>query len=132
MVSATTPAAGTAVTSVRSLNETVDSLVSMSTVLSTGRLRVDSGFMAARRTMSPPVDMPPSIPPARVVSAEVGLRLRPSGWRRGPREPRWAAVSNPSPKPTPLTAWMLQMAWASRPSSRRSQWTWLPSPTGTP
>ena len=68
MVSATTPIAGTAVTSVRSLNETVSSLVSTSTVVSTGRLRVESGFIAARATSRSPVDMPPSMPPARVVA----------------------------------------------------------------
>ena len=64
MVSATTPMAGTAVTSVRSLNETVDSLVTTSTVPSVGRLSVASGFMAARATSSSPVEMPPSTPPA--------------------------------------------------------------------
>ena len=68
MVSATTPMAGTAVTSVRSLKLTVVSLVTTSTVSSTGRLRVASGFMATRATTRPPMDMPPSMPPARVVS----------------------------------------------------------------
>ena len=68
MVSATTPMAGTAVTSVRSLNETVSSFDTTSTVLSTGRLSVASGFMATRATRRSPVDIPPSIPPARVVS----------------------------------------------------------------
>ena len=48
MVSATTPMAGTAVTSVRSLNDTVDSLVTTSTVPSTGRFSVASGFMPTR------------------------------------------------------------------------------------
>ena len=46
MVSATTPAAGTAVTSVRSLNDTVDSFVSTSTVRNTGRFSVANGFIA--------------------------------------------------------------------------------------
>ena len=50
IVSATTPDAGTAVTSVRSLNDTVSSLVAVSTVRSTGRLRVASGFIATRAT----------------------------------------------------------------------------------
>ena len=45
MVSATTPMAGTAVASVRSLNDTVLCLVSMSTVSSVGRASVASGFM---------------------------------------------------------------------------------------
>ena len=68
IVSATTPMAGTAVTSVRSLNDTVSSLVTMSTVFSVGRLSVASGFIAARTTSSSPVDMPPSMPPASVDS----------------------------------------------------------------
>src|SRR5581483_11119019 len=68
IVSATTPMAGTAVTSVRSLNETVSSLVTTSTVLGTGRLSVASGFMPTRTDRSDPVDMPPSLPPARSVS----------------------------------------------------------------
>ena len=67
MVSATTPMAGTAVTSVRSLNDTVSALVAVSTVPSTGRLRVARGFMATWATMTSPVDMPPSMPPALVV-----------------------------------------------------------------
>ena len=46
MASATTPMAGTAVTSVRSLNDTVASFVAVSTVARTGRLRVARGFMA--------------------------------------------------------------------------------------
>ena len=62
--SATTPMAGTAVTSVRSRKLTVDSLVTTSTVSSTGRLRVASGFIATRATSSAPLEMPPSIPPA--------------------------------------------------------------------
>ena len=68
IVSATTPMAGTAVTSVRSLNDTVSSLVAVSTVANVGRLSVASGFIATRATSSSPVLMPPSSPPARVVS----------------------------------------------------------------
>ena len=68
IVSATTPMAGTAVTSVRSLNDTVSALVTVSTVPSVGRFSVASGFMATRATSSSPVVMPPSTPPARVVS----------------------------------------------------------------
>ena len=76
IVSATTPMAGTAVTSVRSLNDTVSSLVAVSTVLSVGRLSVASGFMAARATSTSPVEMPPSMPPARPTPA--GRCPRPS------------------------------------------------------
>ena len=65
--SATTPMAGTAVTSVRSRKLTVDSFVTTSTVWSTGRLSVASGFMATRATRSAPLEIPPSIPPARSV-----------------------------------------------------------------
>ena len=67
MVSATTPMAGTAVTSVRSRKLTVDSLVTTSTVSRTGRLRVARGFMATRATRRAPLEMPPSMPPARSV-----------------------------------------------------------------
>ena len=67
IVSATTPMAGTAVTSVRSRKLTVDSLVTTSTVSRTGRLRVASGFMATRATIRAPLEIPPSIPPARSV-----------------------------------------------------------------
>ena len=52
-----------------------------------------------------------------------------ASWASLPRRP---ATSKPSPISTPLTAWMLITAWASRASSLRSQWTWLPRPTGTP
>ena len=68
IASATTPIAGTAVTSVRSLNESVPCFVATSTVASTGRLSVASGFITARTTSRPPVEIPPSIPPARLVS----------------------------------------------------------------
>jgi hypothetical protein len=68
IVSATTPIAGTAVTSVRSLKLTVSSLVTTSTVFRVGRFSVASGFMAARTTSNSPVVMPPSVPPASVVS----------------------------------------------------------------
>ena len=130
IVSATTPIAGTAVTSVRSLNDTADSLVAVSTVSSVGLFSVASGFIAARTTSSSPVEMPPSVPPASVLprryspasaSHEIG------SWASLPRRP---ATSNPSPISTPLTAWMLMTAWASSASSLRSQCTWLPRPTG--
>ncbi len=52
-----------------------------------------------------------------------------ASWASLPRRP---ATSKPSPISTPFTAWMLMKAWARRPSSLRSQWTWLPRPTGTP
>ena len=69
------PRPGTAVTSVRSLNDTVSSLVSVSTVFSTGRFSVASGFIATRATSRSPVVMPPSMPPARDDSRAVLARL---------------------------------------------------------
>src|SRR5262249_22436316 len=132
IVSATTPEAGTAVTSVRSLNETVSSLVSTFTVRSTGLLRVASGFIATRATRSAPVVMPPSVPPARVLPRVYSVESashRISSWASLPRRP---ATSKPSPISTPFIAWMLMRACASRPSILRSQCTWLPSPGGTP
>ena len=80
--------------------------------------------------------------PARRCSSRP--RCRRPGWsaadarRRSPSisscacEPRRAAVAKPSPISTPLIAWMLISAPASRPSSRRSQCTWLPRPGGSP
>ncbi len=47
-------------------------------------------------------------------------------------EPRRRAASKPRPISTPFMAWIDMSAPARRPSSRRSQATWLPSPTGTP
>ncbi len=123
IVSATTPDAGTAVTSVRSLNDTVASLVSTSTVRSTGRLRVESGFIATRATSRSPVVMPPSVPPARVDArwySRVSSSQRISSCAALPRR---VAMSNPSPSSTPFIAWMLMSACASSPSMRRSQWT---------
>ena len=66
---------GTAVTSVRSLNDTVSSFVSTSTVFSTGRFSVASGFIATRATSRSPVVMPPSMPPARVDSRRYSPRV---------------------------------------------------------
>ena len=50
------------------LNDTVSALVTVSTVPSDGRFSVASGFMATWATSSSPVLIPPSTPPARVVS----------------------------------------------------------------
>src|SRR6266542_2017468 len=47
-------------------------------------------------------------------------------------EPGRRAASKPSPISAPLIAWMEQKAWARRPSSLRSHWTYEPSPTGQP
>ena len=126
IVSATTPAAGTAVTSVRSLNETVSSLVAVSTVRSTGRFSVASGFIATRATSRPPVVMPPSVPPARVeprTYSPASASHRISSWASLPRRP---ATSKPSPISTPFIAWMLMSACARRPSILRSQCTCEP------
>ena len=87
--------------------------------------------MAARTRSGSPVVIPPSIPPARAVRR----RSPPSAPRSISScawEPRRDALSKPSPTSTPLMAWMPISAPASRESSRRSQWTWLPSPGGSP
>jgi hypothetical protein len=47
-------------------------------------------------------------------------------------EPNRRVCSNPSPNSTPFTMGMLITAPARAASSRRSHWTWLPSPIGTP
>ena len=48
------------------------------------------------------------------------------------RSPRVRAAPKPAPISTPLMAWMLMSACASRPSSLRSHCTWLPRPGMTP
>src|SRR5581483_277180 len=64
IASATTPAAGTAQTSLRWLMATAASPVSVSIVWS-ARGIVEMGFIAARTRSSSPVVMPPSVPPLR-------------------------------------------------------------------
>src|SRR5882724_837351 len=129
MASATTPAAGTAVTSLRWLMALAGSPVRTSTVAS-ARGTVEMGFMAARARTGSPVVIPPSMPPARLVTRRTPSAVPSiSSWACEPRRP---AVASPSPISTPLMAWMLISAPARRPSSRRSQCTWLPSPGGSP
>ena len=78
-----------------------------------------------------PFVMPPSSPPARFVGAAEAARRDRGGWRRGTRWPgRPTCV--PSPISAARIAWMPQSAPASRASSRRSGWTWLPRPDGQP
>jgi hypothetical protein len=84
--------------------------------------RVDSGFMAARTRSTSPVDMPPSMPPARPVRRR-GLDPSPGTISSWAREPGLAAPANPSPTSTPLIAWMLISAAARRASSLRSHCT---------
>ncbi len=106
-----------------------DSPVRTSTV-SSARGTVEIGFMAARTRSGSPVLIPPSIPPARLVRRRTPLpEPSISSWANDPRR---RAVANPSPISTPLIAWMLISAAASRPSSLRSQCTWLPRPGGRP
>ncbi len=129
IASATTPAAGTAVTSLRWLMALAGSPVLMSTVAS-ARGTVEIGFIAARTLIGFPVLMPPSMPPARLVS----LRTPPGAGSISSCacEPRLAADAKPSPISTPLMAGMLIMAPASLASSLRSPCTWLPRPGGRP
>ena len=120
MASATTPAAGTAHTSERWWWARAGSPVATSTVCSE-RGTVAIGFMAARTRNRSPVDIPPSMPPARLLT-----RCTAPSARRVSScacEPGRSAVRKPSPTSTPLMAWMPMSAPASRESSRRSQWT---------
>ena len=90
----------------------------------------------------------PALEPAGIVAAAGGSRpggrplrsgrLRPPA-RRGrgsigscTSEPGRRAAAKPMPISTPLTAGMDMSRPASRPSSLRSQLTWLPRPTTTP
>ena len=82
---------------------------------------VENGFIAARTRIGCPVDMPPSIPPARAdARASRPPRITISSCARDPGR---AAVANPSPTSTPLTDWIDISAAARRASSLRSQWT---------
>src|SRR5947209_4487189 len=118
MASPTTPAAGTAQTSLRSTTASTVSLVARSTDLS-GVRSVESGFIAARTTSGWPLVTPPSRPPALLVE-----RLKP--WPASNTissctpEPGVRAVSKPMPNSQPLMAWIEQKACASRPASRRA------------
>ena len=67
MEAVTTPAAGTVHESVRSRSAWAGSFVARSTDRS-GFVSVGSGFIAPRTTTGSPVVMPPSMPPARLVS----------------------------------------------------------------
>ena len=103
--------------------------VATSTVDS-ARLSEEMGFIAARTRSGSPVVIPPSSPPARSVSRRTPVA--PGTISSCAREPRDRAWVNASPISTPLMAWIDISAAASRASSLRSHWTWLPSPGGTP
>ncbi len=72
IASATTPAAGTAHTSLRWLIAFAASPVATS-IVSKARGTVEMGFIAARTRNTSPVDMPPSVPPARLVRRRTPL-----------------------------------------------------------
>ena len=121
---------GTAHTSERWWIALAASAPVVSTV-SRARGTVEIGFIAARTRSTSPVDMPPSVPPARPVRRWI----TPAASRSissCAAEPRRAAVRKPSPTSTPLIAWMPISAAASWASSRRSQWTCEPRPGGRP
>src|SRR6266702_2952379 len=104
MASATTPAAGTAVTSLRWLIAFAGSPVRTSTV-SSARGTVEIGFMAARNRSIPPVLMPPSIPPARLVrrrtpSCDPSI----SSWACEPRRQSVTDHLNHAPECVPVLA----------------------------
>ncbi len=100
--------------------------------------RVLIGFFEARTTIASPLEVPPSIPPALLVGRRKPSRRSSGGWSASyaigsiTREPGRRAASTPRPISTPLIAWMLITARASRASSLRSHWAWLPRPIGQP
>ena len=61
------PTAGTAHTSERSNRDFTGRCDPIST-LSSGSRRVEMGFIAARTTIVSPVEMPPSMPPERLLA----------------------------------------------------------------
>ncbi|CAB4843576.1 unannotated protein [freshwater metagenome] len=64
---------------------------------------VDIGFIAARTRKISPLDIPPSVPPARSVRRTIfpSLDFSISSWATVPRR---VAVSKPSPISTPFIA----------------------------
>src|ERR1019366_3874217 len=102
MASATTPAAGTAHTSERWWMAVAACPVATSTVASAlGTVLI--GFMAARTRRTSPVDMPPSVPPARPVRRLITPSC-PRSISSCATDPRRVAVTKPSPVPTPSIA----------------------------
>ena len=107
--SATTAHAGTAHTSLRSLEAWATSSVSRFTVCS-GCMSVGMGFMAAVTTKGMPVVMPPSRPPALLDARVNSAFVRSSKMGSCTCEPGLRAASKPMPNSTPLMAGMLNRA----------------------
>src|SRR5580658_7693310 len=104
MASATTPAAGTAVASLRWLIALAGSPVLVSMV-SRARGTVEIGFIAALTRSGSPVLMPPSMPPARLVRRAMPFSV--ASISSCACEPRRVAVVKPSPTSTPFMAWLV-------------------------
>ena len=119
--SATTPAAGTAQASLRSKRDWTASSVARSKERS-GETSDEIGFMAARMWIGWPLDMLPSMPPARLVS-RLSPFSPPAKSSSCTCEPGLRAFSKAGPISTPLIAWIDMMAAASAESSLRSCWT---------
>ena len=100
--------------------------------MASGRARVEMGLTAPRTTSGSPLVTPPVNPPALLVRwTQRPASSRPSmtSWTC---EPNRRVCSNPRPNSTPLTMLMLMTAAARAASRRRSQWTYDPSPIGSP
>ena len=110
MASATTEAAGTAVVSERWLMADAASPSVTSTVRRARGIE-GIGFIAARTRIGWPFDMPPSMPPARLVS-RVMRPSAPGTISSCACDPGRTASRNPSPISTPLMDWMPMTAEA--------------------
>jgi len=119
--SATTPHAGTAVTSALSTAAPAAFLVLMSTDFS-GTLSVAIGFIKPFMMMSLPLVTPPSMPPALFVGLPKIFRPLSYVMRSWTSEPTRPAHSMPFPIETALTPWIDMTALASTPSIRLSHW----------
>ena len=76
---------------------------------------VEIGFIATRTRSTSPIDMPPSVPPARFVARVYSVPVRKiSSWASDPRR---RAVSKPSPTSTPGIA--TERGWG-RPRTKLS------------
>ena len=93
---------------------------------------MEIGLTAPRTTIGSPFETPAVSPPAlfeRWIQRPASPRPSMTSWTC---EPKRRVCSKPSPSSTPLTMLMLMTAAASAASRRRSQWTYDPSPMGTP
>ncbi len=108
---ATTAAAGTAQTSLRSIAAGASAIVVRSTDRS-GFIRVEIGFMNPVTRTSWPLVTPPSSPPALLVGRTGASPASGGRISSCTRDPGRTAPSGPMPMPTALIAWIAEQGLA--------------------